>query len=416
MTVETILQALCAALMALTGLLYAYQAVYLLVPLFKKEMPHTAGKQLRYGVLIAARNEEAVLPHLLSSIRAQDYPAELVDTYVVADNCTDRTAEAAEAGGARVFRRFSKMRVGKGYALHDLLEQIPRERYDAFLVFDADNLLEPDFITRINRVADRGYAAFCGCRHSKNFGDNWLSAGYGVLFLHESVHLNRARMLLGTSCAVSGTGFGFTRELLERIGGWNFFTLTEDIEFGTWCATHGERIGYSHDAVFYDEQPTSFAVSVRQRTRWIQGGIQVSLRRSGDYLRGMLRGGRTGWASFEMATLSLWGYGMSALSGGAALLVTFLTERWLGLGLALATGLFSAWCSLFLVGALTVLAERRRIRATRAELGRAVLAFPAFMLTFLPIAALALFRKFEWAPIAHHVAIPAAGLPGKRGG
>ena len=409
-----ILEIISAILVFVTSVCYFYQFIYLLLPLFRKDKPRQARHFKRYAILIAARNEENVLPHLLDSIRAQDYPAEYITTYVIADNCTDRTAAVAAQRGARVFQRFNTAQVGKGYALNYLLDQIrlsgELENYDAFLVFDADNLLQPDYIRQINTICDAGYEAFCGYRNTKNYGSNWLSSGYALWYLHESTHLNRSRMALGNCCAVSGSGFGFTRQLLERIGGWNFFTLTEDIEFGTWCATRGVRIGYCHDAILYDEQPTSFRVSVRQRTRWIQGGIQVSLRYAKDFLQGLFRGGRTAWASFETATLSLWGYGMSAFSCGVTLLVTFLAERWLGLALALVMALVSAYLSLFAIGALTMLTEHRRIRATRAQKLRSLFTFPIFVLSYLPIAATAVFRKYEWTPIAHTVAIPVSQL------
>ncbi|MBQ7801957.1 MAG: glycosyltransferase family 2 protein [Oscillospiraceae bacterium] len=401
-------------LMLLTTVFYSYQIIYLLLPLVRGPKPPEPAPPKRYAILIAARNEEHVLPHLLDSIAAQTYPADRITTYVVADNCTDRTAEEAQAHGARVFRRFDTERVGKGYALSFLLDQIHTEggldRFDAFLVFDADNLLDKDYVNQINKLCAAGYPAFCGYRNTKNYGSGWLAAGYGLWYIHESAHLNRSRMALGTCCTVSGTGFGFTRQLLEEMGGWNYHTLTEDIEFSTWCATHGIRIGYCHDAILYDEQPTAFGVSIRQRTRWVQGGIQVSLRRAGDLLRGLLRGGMTAWASFEAITLSLWGYGMSAVSFSCTLLAAFLAGRWTGLATAVLAALVGGYVSMFAIGALTMATERRRVRATRAQKFRSLFTFPLFLFTYIPIALTAVFRKFEWTPIAHTCAISAAQL------
>ena len=148
MNLLTVLRGVSWTLAALTTICYFYQIVYLFLPLIKKSRPHTAPRLHRYAILIAARNEEAVLPHLLESIRNQDYPPELITTYVVADNCTDRTAEVARKAGARVFSRFSRTEIGKGYALNFLLNQIDHnddlDSFDAFLIFDADNLLMND--------------------------------------------------------------------------------------------------------------------------------------------------------------------------------------------------------------------------------------------------------------------------------
>ena len=95
------LQLVTWLLVALTGICYLYQVVYLIIPFFVKPRPHQSARLHRYAILIAARNEEAVLPHLLDSIAAQDYPAELLTTFVVADNCTDRTAQVAQRPGIR---------------------------------------------------------------------------------------------------------------------------------------------------------------------------------------------------------------------------------------------------------------------------------------------------------------------------
>lgn len=414
MNLFRIVEILSTTLVVLTTICYFYQIIYLIVPLVLKDKPHREAKPNRYAILIAARNEEAVLGHLLDSIAAQDYPKALLRTFVIADNCTDRTADLARQHGATVFSRFNKTQIGKGYALNYLLSRIDEteglESFDAFLIFDADNLLEPDYVRQINRVASDGYDAFCGYRNSKNFGANWLSAGYGLWYLHDSVHMNCARMRLGTPCAVNGTGFGFTRSLLERIGGWNFFTLTEDIEFTTWCATRGIRVGYCQDAILYDEQPTSLAVSIRQRTRWVQGGLQVSIRYAGDLLRGLFKGGRTTYASFETATLSLWGYGMSILSAGSVLMMAYLGGRWMGLAQAFFMGIFWAYISFFLIGALTMATEHRRIKTGIRGKLLALVGFPLFMLTYAPIALTAPFRKFQWQPIQHTTAIAAQDL------
>lgn len=405
----TILNSVCSVLLTVTGILYFYQMVYLFLPLFFKQKPHVVEKLHRYAVLIAARNEERVIPHLIDSIRNQDYPSDLVHIYVVADNCTDQTAEVARAHGATVFPRFDQKKVGKGYALNFLLSKIDAsvglDSYDAFLVFDADNLLMPDYIRQINKTYSSGYEAFCGYRNAKNFADNWLTCGYGLWYLHESVHLNKSRMLLGTCCMVSGTGFGFSSSLLKRIGGWNYFTLTEDIEFSTWCATHGVRIGYCHDAILFDEHPTSFRQSWRQRTRWAQGGLQVSFKYIGDLLRGICKGGRIGYSSFETTTLTFWGYSLPVISSACALLISFLSSGWTGPINLLWNAAIGTYVSMFGVGALTLLTEWKRIRCTPVQKFLSLFAFPLFTLTFIPISLTAAFRKFEWQPIVHSVAI-----------
>lgn len=414
MTGSEILWLIAKCFGLLLSLCYAYQVLYLFLPLFHKKPVPDAGKLQRYAILIAARNEEAVLPHLLSSIRNQDYPAENIRVFVVADNCTDRTAQVAQQGGAVVFSRHSTQRVGKGYALSFLLDQIDMtcgwDQFDAFLVFDADNVLRPDYIRQINKVCCTGYDIFCGYRNSKNFGTNWVSAGHALWFLHDSVHLNASRMALGQPCIVTGTGFGFTREIARRYGGWNFFTLTEDIEFSFRGITDGIEMGYCPDAVLYDEQPETFRQSWRQRTRWVQGGIQVSVRYGKALLKGFLRGGRKGLACLEAATLSLWGYGAGVLCGLLALTAAGLQSGLSGMLLWLAGTFLWGYGFSFLIGAMTLLMARRRIHATASQKLMGLFAFPLYTLSYAPIGITALFRKFHWPPIEHTVAVSAEEL------
>lgn len=408
-----ILNAVSRALFVLLGACFLYQIVYLFVPFLAKKRPQQPEKHNRYAILIAARNEEAVLPYLLDSIREQDYPHALVTTYVVADNCTDRTADVAAAKGAIVYRRFDTGHVGKGYALDYLLQRIEAAgaltQYDAFLVFDADNLLCPDYITKINRVCSNGYDAFCGFRNSKNYAKNWISAGSALWYLHDSAHLNASRMALGAMCAVTGTGFGFTRGLLSRCGGWKFFTLTEDIEFNSFCAANGVKIGFAEDAMVYDEQPESLRQSWRQRERWVQGGVQVSLRYGTRLARGLGRK-QTAWACFETLTLGLWGALLGVFSFGVSAAWLLLSNGLQGTLPVLALSLAQSYASMFAVGLLTTLVCWKKIGATAAQKIGYCFTFPLFLYTYVPIALCALVKKRQWKPIEHRVAVSVGAM------
>ncbi len=257
------------------ALCYVYQTFYILVPFIVKPKPRKEAVFHNIGILISARNEEDVIGQLLDSIASQDYPADRLKVFLAADNCTDDTAAIARGRGAVVYERFNNKKVGKGFALSYLLGCIDRDfglkSVDAFVVLDADNVLEPDYITEMNRTYSGGYRIATSYRNSKNYGTNWISAGYALWFLREAKYLNNSRMLLGTSCAVSGTGFLFAREILEERGGWNYFLLTEDIEFTCDSIVKGEMIGYCGSAMLYDEQPETFQQSWNQRLRWAKG-------------------------------------------------------------------------------------------------------------------------------------------------
>ena len=276
---EPTLRTINAVISALFFICYTYQFLYIPLVLLKKRrpLPRPAASH-RYAVLIAARNEENVIAGLLDSLAAQTYDMSLVTVFVAADNCTDSTAAIARAHGAVVYERFNHVNVGKGYALDFLLQHIGAdypEGFDGYFVFDADNILSPDYLERMNESFSAGNEIVTSYRNSKNFGDNWISAGYALWFLRESRYLNGARNRLGSSAAVGGTGFLFSQRILDESHGWRFYLLTEDIEFSIHHILRGERIAICEDAVLYDEQPTDFRQSCRQRLRWAKGYIQV---------------------------------------------------------------------------------------------------------------------------------------------
>ena len=276
---ETALRTVNALISALFFICYAYQFLYIPLVLAKKQRPLPCPPSPhRYAVLIAARNESAVIGGLLDSLRQQTYDPALLTVFVAADNCTDDTAAIARRHGAVVYERFNHVNVGKGYALDFLTQHIRADYpdgFDGYFVFDADNILAPDYIEKMNAVFSNGYEIVTSYRNSKNYADNWISAGYGLWFLRESRYLNGARMRLGSSAAVGGTGFLFSQRILDKTGGWRFYLLTEDIEFSVRHITDGEIIAICEDAVLYDEQPTGFRQSCRQRLRWAKGYIQV---------------------------------------------------------------------------------------------------------------------------------------------
>ena len=264
---------------------YTYQFLYIPVPwlLAKRKATKAAALEAtphNYAVLICARNESAVIADLIGSLRSQTYDQSLLHIFVLADNCTDDTSAIARSAGATVYERFNNVQVGKGYALQTLLSHLEQDYpagFDGYIVFDADNILDPGYIAAMNRTFSQGYDIVTSYRNSKNYGDNWISAGYALWFLRESRYLNHARSLLGTSCAVSGTGFLFSRAVLEETGPWPFHLLTEDIQFSVHEILQGRKVAFAPDAVLYDEQPTTFRQSWRQRMRWSQAICRCSV-------------------------------------------------------------------------------------------------------------------------------------------
>lgn len=255
---------------------WLYQILVSLCSLVKlKEKPLKVKKDHRFMAIIPAHNEEAVVGNLIESLKQQTYNKELYDIYVIADNCTDNTAKVAREAGAIVYERFDETKKTKGYALDWFLKQKIEENapYDAFFVFDADNIVDKNFIKNMNKKLCQGEDVVQGYRDIKNPDDNWITAGYAIFYwqMHRFYHL--ARYNLGLSPLLNGTGFMVRFDVIKP-DGFNTVTLTEDIEFSLKRIIKGKKLGWATDAIVYDEQPTGFKQSWSQRSRWTVGHMQ----------------------------------------------------------------------------------------------------------------------------------------------
>ena len=384
---------------------YFYQFVYIFISLFPNKKKTFNDKKNHYAILIAARNEEAVIANLINSINEQDYPNENIDIYVGADNCNDKTALIARSLGAIVYERYNHEQIGKGYVLNFLLNKIKEsgKKYDGYIVFDADNVLDPNFIKEINRVYNDGYQAVTSYRNSKNYGDNWLSAGYALWYIHESCHLNDARMKMGISCAINGTGFLFSQKLIDKYDGWNFFLLTEDIEFTIANVVNDFKVAYAKDAILYDEQPTDFKQSFYQRLRWSKGYLQVFKKYGLDLLKGIFNGS---FACYDMTM----NYAPAAILSFVSIIVNLIgifiiyikNDSLYYLFSSLGALAFNMYLTLFIIGIFTIVTQWKRIYCSPLKKILSVFTCPLFLLTYLPISIIAIFKKVSWTPICHN--------------
>ena len=388
---------------------YFYQFVYVFVGLVKKAPQLTAKRNHRYAVVISARNEANMIENLISSIKNQNYPSELIDTFVVADNCTDNTAEVARSCGAIVYERFNQQLVGKGYALDwlfkNIKEDMPDNDYEAYIVFDADNIVDPNFVAEMNKAFDNGYRVLTSYRNSKNYSENWISAGYSLWFLREAKFLNNSRMNLGTSCAISGTGFLVSADIIKKNDGWIHHLLTEDIEFTVDSVIHGEIIGYCEKAVLYDEQPVTLYQSYLQRLRWSKGFYQVFGKYGAKLFTGMLKGSFSCYDMLMTVSPAMLLTLASTVINLVAIVLGIIGDQHHlpMLFTALGQTLFGFYGMFFMLGVITTITERKQIHCSPIKKILYTFTFPLFMLTYIPISVIALFKKVEWKPISHSV-------------
>lgn len=267
---------------AITYIVYFISMYYLIISLFgiyRKKNNKNIGDKTKFALIVAAHNEELVIGNIIESLKMMDYDKKLYDIFVIADNCTDKTADIAKKKGAIVRERFDKKRRGKGYALEWMFNIIFKmeKKYDAIAVFDADNLVHKNFLKEMNKKMCKGYKVVQGYLDSKNPEDTWITGSYSIAFWSCNRMFQLARYNLGLSSQLGGTGFCIDTDILKELG-WGATCLTEDLEFSCKIILNGYKVGWAHDAIIYDEKPLTLVQSWKQRKRWMQGFADVSSR------------------------------------------------------------------------------------------------------------------------------------------
>ena len=375
-----------------------FVAIGVLGSLRKLPKPLRAGRELRFAVVIPARNEAAVVGHLVRSLMNQSYPREKFDVFVIPNGCADNTEGVALAAGAKVIPCHVKTR-SKGDVLRFAFSEIPKiGAYDAYAILDADNLAAPGFLRAANDNLCAGFEICQGHRDSKNPADSWVAGSTSIFFWIMNRFYNRPRGALGMSAALNGTGIILRASLVERLG-WNVRTLTEDLEYSAVCAQNGVKIGYAADAVIYDEQPLGLRDSMVQRRRWFSGGMQC-FRALGW---GLIRKGSL-HAVDMLFVFSGWIMQILTLIPGVYSVYTIVRAIYAGemrIESALVFG--AALLALaYLGGVLTALAVLRLEGKLARRMTPTILLFPLFLLSWVPANLWAIVTPPpKWVQIAH---------------
>ena len=367
----------------------------------------------KFAVLIAARNEELVIGPLINSLLTQDYPAELYDIWVIPNNCADNTAQAAQGFGARVLECTVPVK-SKGEVLRFAYNRLRGRRYDAWLVFDADNVVDRKFLAEMNNARLTGVQAAQGYRDSKNPYDTAVSGCSSIYYWMMDRFHNGGKAGLGVSAMIGGTGFMVTQALLDKLGGWRTETISEDLEITAQTVLAGERVAYVPKAITSAAQPLTGEPSFTQRRRWTSGTLQVAQRCLPALGEEQADRPRLALFDFE-TTLLLPAYQLAALAG---LLCTALTAALRGKTLfqALILGLAGilgnvAWAAFTatVAAGIVITLEGKWDRRLWKGLGT----YWLFLLTWLPITAVSFWKKTTvWEEI-RHTRTMAPQLPGR---
>jgi cellulose synthase/poly-beta-1,6-N-acetylglucosamine synthase-like glycosyltransferase len=391
---------------------FSLHVVYFIVGMTTKPQIFTNQKaKRRYDFLIVARNEDKVIGDLIDSIHQQQYPKELIRIFVLADNCTDQTAAIAKAHGAITFINQIPNHVGKGLALKTLIahrNKFPGAPSDAVFFFDADNIVDAEFTSKMNDAYQGDDTIQIGYRGSKNFASNATSMGSSIIFFREGHFLHHARNRLGLSTHINGTGFMLSNAIITSEP-WEAFSLIEDVEFTILQLIKERQVIFVRQAKFYDEQPISGDVSFKQRLRWIKGGIQIFFLHAGKLLVSIFKKFK-----FSKVDLLIWITPLPSVivilslinlvitqiayitnSTSLTLMSWMPTYQWFGQYLGIS----------FIVGAMTVLASWKEVDAKVSQKLWAMLTFPFYSLSFLPLFIIAPFTmlNLKWYKTPHSV-------------
>lgn len=357
----------------------------------------------RVAILVAARDESKVIAGLLESIQRQTVNVPPEDVYVIVETLDDPTVQICKRYHNTVILREDLNKQRKGYALDEAIRQIlARDRhYDAYFIFDADNILSEDYLEEMLKIYAAGYEIATGYRNSKNGNTNVISAVSSLTFSMINVMSNRNRATHGANIIFSGTGYYVAGDLIEEWQGWPFQSLTEDYELSLYATLHSLTTFYNEKAMFYDEQPTKYRQTVAQRVRWIKGYFSarkkyiplIRVKKHGNNYGSLVKE-RIGVRPAIFAILWL----LAIIVGVVIELCT------LGKALDIIAAIPGILVFVYIVLMLITIEmlKREKLDLTTKTKLKAILFNPIYLATYIPCALKALLKKdVSWTKIKH---------------
>lgn len=239
----------------------------------KYQFENNINYQPEFAFLIPARDESKVIKGLLESIRRQTYPIKMEHVFVIIESLDDPSVKICERFHATVILRSHLENQSKGYALEEAVEWLQNHNqfFDAYFIFDADNILDKNFVTKMNEDYQKGYAISTGYRNFKNGNESVIGASAGLTYCLMNSWRNKNGLKNRKNVMLSGTGFYIHGNYIKKWRTYPFHSLTEDVELSYYATLYGLSTNYNESAIFYDEQPLTYKESVKQRKRWIKG-------------------------------------------------------------------------------------------------------------------------------------------------
>ena len=232
-------------------------------------------KETKFSILIPARYESKVIENLLISLNKQTVKVNPKDVFVIIESLEDKTYEIVKKYRMNIILRKKLDLKRKGYALEEAFNYLKEKNkiYDLYFIFDADNILDKNFIKEMLITYKSGYDIACGYRVIKNKKLNIYSISSILTFSLLNNISNQNKIKKNLNVILSGTGFYFSKEVIKD--GYNFHSLTEDYELSLYSILNNYSSTYNNKAIYYDEQPEDYKTTVNQRIRWIKGYLEA---------------------------------------------------------------------------------------------------------------------------------------------
>ena len=375
-------------LMFIYMLYYAFTILFLFL---KNKSIKSHEKLCRFAIIIPARNEEKVVGNLIDSLKKQNYPKDLYDIFVIPNNCNDKTEQIAMQKEAKVIKCTIPVK-SKGDVLRYTFNYLKSSNYNAYIIFDADNIVHPEFLVKANDAVLDGYNIAQGYRESKNPEDSWISNCYSLHYWIQNIFLNKVRMNANWSSFINGTGVIISKDFIEKHG-YNVETMTEDIELSVQCALKKEKIAFVQEAITYDEQVTSLKDSLKQRLRWSIGTIQC-----------LMRYGKKLIKVKSITSVDMLFFLLAPLAQVAGILV-FIAHLTLGIITNTQINYISKGISIILCYSTSIIISVITLKLSNKSIIKnikGILTYPVFLFTWIPLNVIALFkRKYKWKQIKH---------------
>ena len=230
-----------------------------------------------FCIIIPARDESRVINNIIDSIKKQTVNVDLSSVYVIVEDIDDPTVNICKNNNISFYVRNKLWLKSKGYALMELIEDLYKKNkiYDLYFIFDADNVLDKNYLASMLDTYNKGYDVATGYRKSSNINTNVISSSSALVFSLINDLLNENKVARNRSITISGTGYYISSNIISNFKSFPFHLMTEDYELSMYLSMHNYPTTYNKKAIFYDEQPIDIKTSIKQRIRWCYGYLCV---------------------------------------------------------------------------------------------------------------------------------------------